>query len=46
MIRKSNKFSRPHKLYDKIRIEDENKLVEEYGLKNKTEIWKAESKIK
>ena len=46
MIRKSNKFSRPHKLYDKIRIEDENKLVEEYGLKNKREIWKAESKIK
>lgn len=46
MIRKKNKFSWPRKLYDKIRIEGENKLVEEYGLKNKREIWKAEAKIK
>ena len=46
MIRKPNRFSRPHKLYDKIRIGDENKLVEEYGLKNKREIWKAEAKVK
>ncbi|MEK6908453.1 MAG: 30S ribosomal protein S4 [Nanoarchaeota archaeon] len=46
MIRKKNKFSWPRKLYDKIRINDENKLVEEYGLKNKREIWKAEAKIK
>ncbi len=46
MIRKKNKFSRPHKLYDKIRIGHENKLVEMYGLKNKKEIWKAEAKVK
>ena len=46
MIRKKNKFSWPRKLYDKTRIADENKLVEEYGLKNKREIWKAEAKIK
>lgn len=46
MIRKKNKFSWPRKLYDKIRISDENKLVEEYGLKNKREIWKAEAKVK
>lgn len=46
MIRKKNKFSWPRKLYDKTRISDENKLVEEYGLKNKREIWKAEAKIK
>jgi len=46
MIRKHNKFSWPRKLYDKTRITDENKLVEEYGLKNKREIWKAEAKIK
>ncbi len=46
MIRKKNKFSRPHKLYDKIRIAQENKLVEMYGLKNKKEIWKAEAKVK
>ena len=46
MIRKKNKFSWPRKLYDKNRISDENKLVEEYGLKNKKEIWKAEAKVK
>ncbi len=46
MIRKHNKFSWPRKLYDKTRIEDENKLVEQYGLKNKREIWKAEAKVK
>jgi len=46
MIRKPNRFSRPHKLYDKIRIGDENKLVQEYGLKNKREIWKSEAKVK
>ncbi|MEK6915364.1 MAG: 30S ribosomal protein S4 [Nanoarchaeota archaeon] len=46
MIRKKNKFSWPRKLYDKARISEENKLVEEYGLKNKREIWKAEAKIK
>ena len=46
MIRKKNKFSWPRKLYDKNRISDENKLVEEYGLKNKREVWKAEAKVK
>lgn len=46
MIRKKNRFSWPRKLYDKIRIKDENKLVEIYGLKNKREIWKAEAKVK
>ena len=46
MIRKKNKFSWPRKLYDKTRIQDENNLVEQYGLKNKREIWKAEAKVK
>jgi len=32
-------------MYDKSRIEDENKLVDQYGLKNKREIWKAEFAI-
>ena len=32
-------------MYDKNRIEEENKLVERYGLKNKREIWKAEARI-
>ncbi len=46
MIRKKNKFSWPRKLYDKSRISSENILVEQYGLKNKREIWKAEAKVK
>ncbi|MEK6846928.1 MAG: 30S ribosomal protein S4 [Nanoarchaeota archaeon] len=46
MIRKKNRFSWPRKLYDKNRISAENKLVEQYGLKNKREIWKAEAKVK
>ena len=43
--RKRKKYSRPKKLYDKKRIEDENVLVQKYGLKNKKEIWKAKSAI-
>jgi len=43
--RKIRKFSRPRKLYDKLRIEEENELVKKYGLKNKREIWKADSAI-
>lgn len=45
-IKKRRKnYSRPKKLWDKERIEIENKLVEKYGLKNKREIWKAKAKI-
>ncbi len=43
--RKSRKFRRPKKLFDKQRIEDENKIVERFGLKNKREIWKANAEI-
>ncbi len=43
--RKRKKYSRPRKLYDKIRIEDENSLKSKYGLKSKREIWKAETAI-
>jgi small subunit ribosomal protein S4 len=32
-------------MFDKVRIEEENKLVERYGLKNKREIWKADARI-
>jgi len=44
-LRKKKKYGRPRKLYDKMRIEEENELVKRYGLKNKKEIWKAESAI-
>lgn len=45
MIRKHKIYNRPRKLYDKVRIEEENRLVEKYGLKSKREIWKAESAV-
>lgn len=45
MIRKKKLYSRPMKLYQKARIEEENELVKKYGLKNKREIWKTLAKI-
>jgi small subunit ribosomal protein S4 len=39
------KYSKPRKMYDKARIEEENDLVKTYGLKNKREIWKADAAI-
>lgn len=43
--RKHKLFSRPRRLYDRTRIDEENVLVEKYGLKNKKEIWKAKSAV-
>lgn len=45
-MRKQKKhYSKPKKPFDKERIEEEKKLIKSYGLKNKGEIWKAESSI-
>lgn len=45
-IKKKQKlFSRPKKRFDRARIDAENVLVRDYGLKNKKEIWKAKSQI-
>jgi len=46
MIRKHKKYSLPRQLFDSVRIKDEGKLVKKYGLKNKTELWKTEAKVK
>ena len=46
MKRKHKLYSNPKKPFDKLRIEDERKIIEEFGLKNKKEIWKAEAKVK
>lgn len=43
--RKRRQYSKPRKLYDKPRIEEENGIVQAYGLKNKREIWKADAKV-
>jgi len=46
MKRKHKKYSKPKRPFDKERIEEEAKIRKEFGLKNKKEIWRAESKIK
>ena len=43
--RKHKRYSRPKKPFEKQRIEEENEIIKEYGLKNKREIWKAEAAI-
>jgi small subunit ribosomal protein S4 len=43
--KKKNKFRRPRKLFDRARIDEENRMVLEYGLKNKKEIWKIEAEV-
>ncbi len=40
------KYSTPMHPWQKTRIEEEKLLSEEYGLKNKLEIWKMNSKLK
>lgn len=45
ITRKHKKFTRPRQLFNRGRIDEENILVEKYGLKNKKEIWKAKTKI-
>jgi small subunit ribosomal protein S4 len=46
MKRKHKIYSRPKRPFDKPRIEEEAGIIEEFGLKNKREIWKADAKIK
>lgn len=46
MKRKHKTYSKPKRPFDKARIIEEGKIKQEFGLKNKKEIWKAEAKIK
>ncbi len=46
MKRKHKKYSKPKRPFDKERIDEEAKIKEEFGLKNKKEIRRAESEIK
>lgn len=45
MKHQKKKYSKPQRPFDKVRIDEENVLRERYGLKNKKEIWKADSAI-
>tara|TARA_Y100000310_G_scaffold167546_2_gene167429 strand:- start:69465 stop:69956 length:492 start_codon:yes stop_codon:yes gene_type:complete len=46
MKRKHKKYSKPKRPFDKERILEEEDIKKEFGLKNKKEIWRSESKIK
>jgi len=46
MKRKHKSYSRPKRPFDKARIQEEAGIINEFGLKNKREIWKADAKIK
>jgi small subunit ribosomal protein S4 len=46
MKRKHKSYSKPKRPFDKARIIDEEGIKEEFGLKNKKEIWKSDSEIK
>ncbi len=45
MKRKHKKYSRPKRSFERERIEEEASIKEQFGLKNKKEIWKAEARI-
>jgi len=40
------KYDTPPHPWQQVRMEDEGSLIEEYGLKNKRELWKAESELR
>jgi len=46
MKRKHKQYSKPKRPFDKQRIDQEAKVKKDFGLKNKKEIWRAESQIK
>ncbi len=43
--RKHNLYSRPKKMFEVARIESDKLTQKKYGLKSKTEIWKAAAKV-
>ncbi len=44
--RKHKNYKRPKRPFDAVRIQEENVLIKKYGLKNKREIWKADSAVR
>jgi len=43
MKKQKKKFEKPLRPWDKTRIEEERKILQNYGLRRKREIWRAES---
>ena len=46
MRRLRKKLSRPRTPWDSVRLEDETKLLKEFGLRRKREIWSAEERVR
>jgi len=44
--KQQKKFSKPGKPWEKTRIEEEAAITKEFGLKNKKEIWRANSQLR
>lgn len=44
--KKRKAFEGPKKIWDKKRIKEEHKLVEEYGLKNMRELWRMQTMLR
>jgi len=44
--RTRRKYQKPAHPWEGLRIEEEKEITKEYGLKNKKEIWKAQSKVR
>ena len=45
-VRKSKKFEKPKRLWDKARIEAEKSLRNEFGLKNARELWRMQTLLR
>ncbi|OGI12609.1 30S ribosomal protein S4 [Candidatus Micrarchaeota archaeon RBG_16_36_9] len=43
MKQQKSKFERPRRPWDKVRIDEERKIMQSYGFRRKKEIWRAES---
>lgn len=46
MLKKHKTYMKPKRPFDKSRIDSEQKIKKDFGLKNKREIWKAEAQVK
>lgn len=46
MRKLKNKYKRPKRPFDSLRIKEEKDMLKKYGLRRKREIWKAESIIR
>src|SRR3989344_5104866 len=45
-IRLRRKYITPTQPWERARISEENKIVRQYGLKSKTELWKVEAELR